>query len=134
MVCSPDEKHTTTSARSEEPSTNQDQETLGVNLPRTSIPEPWQQARSMALEAFPGNRIVDRFEDIDKEGMNGWTPTVFVLLMPLTSPVPVRVDGITKEVVVMKLVSPIFNPLRRGWVVEVRPITCWKQFLFFFLM
>ena len=107
-----------------QPATEQALPNPGANLPAgPHSPGPWQRAKSRALEAFPGYRVVDRFDDLERVTMVGW-PTIPGTLIPAEPGAYFREDAFTKMntkgvVMVTKLVSPMFNFLRPHWIVVV---------------
>ncbi|KAK7089498.1 uncharacterized protein [Littorina saxatilis] len=83
--------------------------------------DPWQQIRSTASSAFPGNRIVNSFDDLGRKELVQYGPTIPFTPIPLSPTVFKQkfAEGRTGGVViVLRLVSPLFHPFRRKWTVE----------------
>ena len=119
-----DQRKPTTMETKLQPATKQALPNPGANLPAgPHSPGPWQRAKSRALEAFPGYRVVDRFDDLERVTVIGWA-TIPGTLIPAEPGAPVRGDAFTKMntdgvVMATKLVSPMFNFLRPHWIVVV---------------
>ena len=119
-----DQRKPTTMETKPQPAIEQALPNPGANLPAgPHSPGPWQRAKSRALAAFPGYRVVDRFDDLERVTMVSWA-TIPGTLIPADPGAPVQGDTFTKMntkgmVVATKLVSPMFNFLRPHWIVVV---------------
>ena len=118
-----DQRRPTTTGKKQPLSTEQEANSE-ANLPAGSnCPGPWQQAKSKALAAFPGNRAIDSFDDLELTEKFCFESPIPFTIIP-SEPDQLKVDSIVEGktagiVMVMKLVSPFFNPWRHHWIVEV---------------
>ena len=105
-----------------QPATEQALPNHGANLPAgPHSPGPWQRAKSRALEAFPGYRVADCFDELEPIEVVGFGPLdpfnrITSEPVELSTDIKKNTDGV---LMLMKLVSPMFNFLRPHWAVVV---------------
>ena len=122
VFISADQRKPTTMEAKPQPATEQALPNPGANLPAgPHSPGPWQRAKSRALEAFPGYRVADCFDEIEPTELVSVGPLDPVTGIP-SEPVKRSTDiknTTTAMVMMMKLVSPMFNLVYFHWAVVV---------------
>ena len=122
VFLSADQRKPTTMETKPQPATEQALPNHGANLPAgPHSPGPWQRAKSRALEAFPGYRVADCFDELEPIEVVGFGPLdpfnrITSEPVELSTDIKKNTDGV---LMLMKLVSPMFNFLRPHWAVVV---------------